>query len=135
MARVSPSSPPAPLKAVEGISHVLSALEFDELFKQMNIEVGGVLPDEAPYDGNIVNRSVRNPEISTLHELGEHAVTTIPVSHELRTELSSLDTEGSVVDIHPCIMRCLNGGGTHPSVDAEVMKQRKDWLLRLWGNA
>jgi coenzyme F420-reducing hydrogenase gamma subunit len=128
-------SPCTALKGVEGISHVLSALEFDELFRRMSIEVGGVLPADVPYDGTTVDRSVRNPEISTIQELGDHPVTTIPVSHELHSEISSLGLEGTLVDIHPCIMRCVNGGGNHPSVDAGIMKERKNWLNRLWGDA
>ena len=128
-------SPCTALKAVREICHVLSAMELDELFKGMDIDVAAMLPDEVPYDGMTSDRGLWNPGIAPLRNFEGTPVTPFPISHDLPSTLASRESDGSLIEIHPCIMRCLNGGGTYPSVDSEVMKQRKDWLHRLWGDA
>jgi coenzyme F420-reducing hydrogenase gamma subunit len=119
------ATPCSALKGVSGFRHVLSALELDELFKQLEIEVAHC--PVGAYDGESADSWGRHPGMVTD---GETAVKAMRVHPLLKQSLETLRDER--LELYPCLRRCLSGGGNYPTVDQTVIETRKAWLTRLW---
>ncbi len=126
-------SPCTALKAVEKLSYVISAMELDELFKKAEMDLEFVKAAEQPYDGTVVPREACHPGVGQLATSFEgRPINSARISPDTRETITGIETPG-LVELYPCLRRCLNGGGCYPTVENEIISIRRSWLSRLWG--
>ncbi len=122
-------TPCTALKGVEGFAHVLSAMDVDDLFKQLEIDIERAKPQG--YDGAVAQAGRTHPGYAPARLPFEAKVCSLRISKDLQAKLHQ--TGGSHVEIFPCMNRCLSGGGNFPTVEVEVIDARTRWLESLWG--
>jgi coenzyme F420-reducing hydrogenase gamma subunit len=120
-------SPCTALKGVEGFAHALSAMELDELFKLLEIDIEFCKP--SAYDGAVAKIGAGHPGYGPV-KLGGSGVHSIRISRGTNNKLK--DVRSGHVDLFPCLDRCLNGGGCYPTTEKAVIAARKKWLEALW---
>jgi coenzyme F420-reducing hydrogenase gamma subunit len=121
-------SPCTALKGVEGLTHVLSAMELDELFKKLEIEPEFSKP--RGYDLDRAKIGGGHPGFGSV-KLSEAAnVYSQRISKGVVTRVEGV-TEG-LIELYPCLDRCISGGGNYPTVKKEVVQNRRKWLSVLW---
>ncbi len=111
---------------IEGIKHVLTAPDLDELFKQMNVDIKFVDPDEGVYDGKALPKGFVHPGIP--RENGD-----IIISKDIKNKIQGTGQKEGPVNIYPCLKGCVNGGGNYPTIEVEEMEKRIEWLTKLRG--
>ena len=121
-------SPCTALKGVEGFRHVLSAMELDELFKKLEIDPEFSKPQDYSKRVEVGNR---HPGFSPIQTDGGTKVTSLRISKQSLSQIGKVP-EG-LVDLSPCLARCLTGGGNYPTADSHVIEDRCYWLESLWG--
>jgi coenzyme F420-reducing hydrogenase gamma subunit len=122
-------SPCTALKGVEGFTHVLSVMELDELFKQMEIDPEFTKPKN--YQGEVkVGRD--HPGFSSIKLTEGTSVHSLRISKDVISKIG--ESKGDFLDLFPCFDRCLSGGGNYPTVDRDIIEGRRRWLAALWGS-
>jgi hypothetical protein len=119
-------SPCTAMKAVAGFEHVITAPDLEELFKQLEIDLEFMDPAKAKYDGDAVPAKFMHPGVP--REKGD-----LWISKDISEKLASAKMQKGPVNIYPCLMGCVNGGGNHPTIDDAEVKARMDWLAKLRG--
>lgn len=120
-------SPCTALKGVEGFTHVISVMELDELFKQMEIDPEFTKPNS--YQGEVrVRRD--HPGFSSIKLTEGPSVYSLRISKDAMSKIG--EAKGDFLDLFPCFDRCLSGGGNYPTVDRDVIESRRRWLASLW---
>ena len=126
-------SPCTALKGVEGLDFVLSAMEMDEFFKKSELDLEFIDPCPEPYGGAVVPRgNVHAGVEATTGALQGRKLNSHRLSRDIKKKLADVDGR-ELVEIYPCLKRCLNGGGCYPTVEAEVIAERRAWPKTLWG--
>jgi coenzyme F420-reducing hydrogenase gamma subunit len=122
-------SPCTPLREVGGFSHVISAAELDELFKGLETDLEFIDASGRPYDkpSGMVRHSAGRQRFSPKE--GTESWQISPLFDE---QLRAIGGKARLIELYPCIEKCLTGGGNYPTVDARVIDGRKDWLAKLW---
>jgi coenzyme F420-reducing hydrogenase gamma subunit len=121
-------SPCTALKGVEGLTHVLSAMELDELFKKLEIDPEFSKPRGYEFDRAKIGGG--HPGFGSV-KLSEAAnVYSQRISKGVVTRVEGV-TEG-LIELYPCIDRCISGGGNYPTVKKEDVQNRRKWLSVLW---
>jgi hypothetical protein len=120
-------SPCTALKGVEGFAHVLSVMELDELFKQLEIDPEVSKPRDYR---DRVKVSGDHPGFSSVKLAGGTSVNSLRISKGAKGQIG--EAEGRYLDLFPCLDRCLSGGGNYPTVDRDVIINRRRWLASLW---
>ncbi|MCK5024445.1 MAG: 4Fe-4S binding protein [Thermoplasmata archaeon] len=124
-ASISLLTPCTALKGVEGLAFILSSDNLDELFKQMGTDVEFAEPEKGTYDGELVHNEFQHPGIP-----GEHPRSSVSITHDF---LEKLETYSEPVDVYPCLMRCVSGGGNRSTIDELTIQNRIDWVKKLRG--
>ncbi len=121
-------SPCTALKGVTGFKHVLSAMELDELFKQLEINPEFSVPDD--YEKRMyVGKN--HPGFSPVEKTVENNVTSLRVSKDVSNQIEKV--KNGYLDLFPCLARCLTGGGNYPTIESSILEARINWLEALWG--
>jgi len=121
-------SPCTALKGVDGLTHVLSAMELDELFKKLEIEPEFSKP--RGYDIDRAKIGGGHPGFGSV-KLSEAAnVYSQRISKDVVARVEGV-TEG-LIELYPCLDRCISGGGNYPTVKKEDIQNRRKWLSVLW---
>ncbi len=118
-------SPCTALKGAKGFSYVLTAPDLEELFKNLELDLEFMDPEKAKYDGKTVGKGFNHPGIPSKGG--------IQITADLKDRLASAKPGNGPMDVYPCLMGCLNGGGNYPTIDETENQERMDWLLRLRG--
>jgi hypothetical protein len=105
-------------------------MELDELLKQMEIDPEFAKPRN--YDGS-VKVGKNHPGFSSVKLPEGTGVTSLRISKDVIGQIGEANT--AFVDIFPCLDRCLSGGGNYPTVDIDVVSNRRKWLTTLWGSS
>jgi coenzyme F420-reducing hydrogenase gamma subunit len=121
-------TPCTALKGVDGFAHVISAMELDDLLKQLEIDLEFSMPQD--YDGQKSKVGSSHPGYTPVKLPGAN-IKTLKISKKFIKNLDGVK-EG-YVDAFPCLDRCLNGGGAYPTTDAMTIENRRKWLESLWG--
>jgi coenzyme F420-reducing hydrogenase gamma subunit len=121
-------TPCTALKGADGFAHVLSAMELDELLKQLEIDLEFAKPSD--YDGPTAKVGGGHPGYAPVTYSGA-TVTSLRITRGFEQRLAT--TKDGHVDAFPCLSRCLNGGGCYPTTETEVIDARRAWLEALWG--
>jgi iron only hydrogenase large subunit-like protein len=116
------------LKGVTGFEHVLSAMELDELFKQLEINPEFATPGD--YERR-VNVGRDHPGFGPVEKIVEANVTSLRISKDIVAQIEKV-TSG-YLDLFPCLARCLTGGGNYPTIKSAIIEARANWLESLWG--
>ncbi len=119
-------SPCTAMKGAEGFSHVITAPDLDELFKQLELDLEFMDPAKAKYDGKTVAKGFRHPGMPG-------AKNSFGISADLKDKLASAKLAKGPVDVFPCLAGCMNGGGNYPTIDDAEIQERTKWLMNLRG--
>ena len=119
-------TPCTALKGVNGFKHSLSAENLDELFKQLEIDAEFANPKMGGYDGSTVSHQFLHPGIAKPIDIEAKE---LPIRRSFQDSL--LQTAKGLIDVHPCLRRCLSGGGNVPNVETEEIERRIKWLKSL----
>lgn len=120
-------SPCTALKGVTGFKHVLSAMELDELFKQL--EINPEFAEPSDYKCRI-NFGKDHPGFSPVERIIENNVISLRISKDVGSQIEKV--RNCYLDLFPCLARCLTGGGNYPTIDSGILEGRANWLESLW---
>lgn len=116
------------LKGVEGFKHVLSAMELDELFKQLEINPEFATPNDYEMRATV---GKNHPGFGPAEKIVDADVTSLRISKEVVAQIEK--TSSGYLDLFPCLARCLTGGGNYPTIKSSILENRARWLESLWG--
>ncbi len=119
-------SPCTAMNNIDGIKYVLTAPNLDELFKQLNVDIKFVDPEDGVYDGKTLPKGFTHPGIP--RDSGD-----LLISRDIVERIESTDQAKGPLNIYPCLKGCANGGGNHPTIEVEEMENRIEWLTKLRG--
>ncbi len=119
-------SPCTALKGAKGFTHVIDSMELDDLFKSLEIDPEFAKPQG--YDGPTAKSRAGHPGFCQTEAVQAKSIRISKKAHAQIKEAKSV-----AVDLYPCMNRCLNGGGCHPTTDKAEIEARRQWLEALWG--
>jgi len=110
-----------PCTAMKGteVDLTLSAMELEELFRELDIRLD-LVPPSGRYDGPV---SKVHPGIELPTEIREK------VSSKRISPSSGLSSAEGMTEMYPCLMKCLTGGGNYPKMDVEWIEHLKEVLV------
>jgi hypothetical protein len=118
-------SPCTAMKGAAGFSYVLTSPDLEALFKQLELDLEFMDPAKGKYDGKTVGKGFSHPGIP-----GKKG---FRITASLKDELAAAKPGKGPVDVFPCLVGCVNGGGNYPTIDEIEIQERIDWLLKLRG--
>ena len=82
------------------------------------------------YDGQTVKRKEIHRGVHSPETIHDYPVLSQMITIGINKALPS--GNGHLTELYPCLMKCLSGGGNHPTVDKKTITNRKNWLELLW---
>lgn len=118
-------SPCSAMKEVEDFNYVITGANLMELFRQLECDLDFMDPEGVAYDGKTVGRGFRHPGVPDLGRNG------FGIRRNLPDKRTRAKIAKGAVHVYPCLAGCVNGGGTPPTIDEEVIQERITWLEEL----
>ncbi|HLD36352.1 MAG TPA: response regulator [Planctomycetota bacterium] len=123
-------TPCTALKGVDGLAGALSAMDLTTLLKLTETRLENADYQKGAYDGPTVKRKEIHRGVHSPETIHDYPVLSQMITIGIDKALPS--GNGHLTELHPCLMKCLSGGGNHPTVDKKTITNRKNWLELLW---